>query len=335
MLVHYVSQQGLASAGERWRLFRRGFTNFCVISVGVWILLYAFYVAFPFVRNGSEVITLSKVAHLETQDIFSVGARKRILVFGDSKMLAGFNPAAYAENLPPDVESFNAGRPANSRFVVLLKHILERGTRPTHILVEVPPVDESEIGWLDYVVHDKLLVEFLFPFRTMPRDLTLFLFEARRGGGILKAYRENAHTADRMIDDKGYYFIKGQSLFAGDRLPDTYRLPTDSPDKVPSRVIDPDAPAFRELAQLSKTYGFAVIFIPTPYRVGEVATPDLSVSDALSPLGSVPGFFVAGPSHWCYEPRYFSDPTHFNQEGAALYSRRLAAVTAPLVSGGD
>jgi hypothetical protein len=335
MLAHLVSRQDLTSEDERWRSFRRGFATFCVLSVALWILLYALYVAFPFVRNGADIVTQSKVDYLETKDIFSAGARVRVLVFGDSRTLASFDPATYSENLPPDVEAFNAGRPANARFLLFLKHILDRGTRPTHVLVAVPPIDEREIGWRDYLEHDKLMIDLLFPFRTMPRDLAIFLFEARRGGGIGETYREYARTAKQMIDAKGYYFIKGQSLFPGNRLPDGYRLPTDTPDKLPPRKIDPDAPAFRELARLAEANGFAVIFIPLPYRNGEFAAPDPSVPDAPTPLGSTPGFYVAGPSHWLYEPRYFSDPVHLNPEGAALYSRRLAALTAPFFRGGN
>jgi hypothetical protein len=334
--VSYFSKRITPFADERWAPLRLGFISFCSVSALLWLILYGAYVAFPYVRNGADVIFDAKVRHLETQEIFSATARQRIVVFGDSKILAGFDPAIFGEALPADAESFNAGRPANSRFMVFLKRILERGTRPTHIFVEVPPVDERETSWLDYVRHDKKLVGLLFPFRTLPRDLTLFLFQARRNGGVVETYMDNARTAERVIEAKGYYFIKAQSLFPDDRLPDAYSLPTDSPTKAHPRVIDPEAPAFRDLVGLAATYGFKVVFIPTPYRAGEIAPPSAEdSSEGVSPVGGLPGFYVAGPSHWLYEPRYFSDPVHLNKEGAALYSRRLAALTASLVSSAD
>jgi hypothetical protein len=332
--VSYFSKHITPFVHERWAPLRSGFVSFCSASALLWLVLYGAHVGFPYIRNGADIIFDAKVRYLETQEAFSAKAQRRIIVFGDSKMLAGFDPAIFGEALPAGTESFNAGRPANSRFMVLLKRILERGTRPTHIFVEVPPVDDGETGWLDYIRHDKKLVGLLFPFRTLPRDLTLFLFQARRGGGVVESYMENARTADRVIEDKGYYFIKAQSLFPDDRLPDAYRLPTDSPTKARPRVIDPEVPAFRDLVGLAATYKFKVVFIPTPYRVGEVAPASADdSSEGVAPVGGLPGFYVAGPSHWLYEPRYFSDPVHLNKEGAALYSRRLAGLTASLVSG--
>jgi hypothetical protein len=330
--VSYFPKRITRISDDPRALLRSGFLSFCAASTVLWLILYGAYVAFPYVRNGADIISQEKVRYLETQPVFSATAHRRILVFGDSKILAGFDPAIYGEAFSSDVESFNAGRPANSRFVVLLKQILARGTRPTHIFVEVPPADERETSWLDYLRHDKKLVELLFPFRNLPRDLTLFLFQARHNG-VIETYKENGQTAERVLDDKGYYFIKAQSLFPDDRLPDNYRLPTDSATRALPRVIDPKAPAFQDLVGMAATYGFAVVFIPTPYRAGEFApASDSDKSEGVMPIDGVPGFYVAGPSHWLYEPKYFSDPVHLNKEGATLYSRRLATTTASLVN---
>jgi hypothetical protein len=284
------------------------------------------------VRNGADLVAESKVAYLESRPVFSPNAPARVLAFGNSKILAGFNPAVYDPAIAPKAESFNAGLPGKSEFIDFLKGILASGARPTHILVQSRPLDERPRTWLDYATHDKLLINLLLPFRALPRDLTLFLAAARREGGIVRAYEENALTVSQVIAARGYYFIKSQSLFPDDRLPDDYHLPTDSPKLAPLPGIEPNAPAFKELAGLSAAYGFKVIFIPSAYRIGEAAPAEAN-SEASPPLP--PGFYVAGPSHWLFETRYFSDPVHFNKEGASLYSRRLAEITAPIINRQD
>jgi hypothetical protein len=326
-----TARQGLPTAEKSWRRFRQDFLLFVVSLATIWLILYYLY---PFVRNGAETISATKVAYLESQSIFSPNSRARVLAFGNSKILAGFNPAVYDPTVGLNIESFNAGRPGNNRFLDFLRPILARGTRPTHILVLTPPPDE--LTWRDYWLHDGLIVNLLFPFRYFPRDLALFVASAPHEGGIVSSYKKNALAVTRAIADRGYFFIKGQSFFSGDRLPDDYRLPTDSPKIAPPRIIDPDAPAFKELIRLAATYGFKVIFIPTPYRTGEVAPPEpMPSKEAATQLPSTPGIYVAGPSRWLFEPRYFSDPVHLNKEGAALYSSRLAEITAPIINGQD
>lgn len=330
------SQQDLPSAPLTWGRLRQNFLLFFIASGGVWLFLYGVNSAFPFVRNGADAISASKVHYLETQQVFALDSKTRVLAFGNSRILAAFNPAIYNPIIAPGVESFNAARPGNSRFMDLLKNILANGTRPTHVLLQFPPQDDDhQETWRDYFLHDKLMVNLLFPFRELPRDLTLFLLLARNEGGIVNAYKENALTVRRVITDRGYYFIKGQSHYPGDRLPDGYHVPTDQIQRVPPRPIDPETAGFQELIGLSSKFGFKVIFIPNAYRLGEVAPPGASDYPGTRPLASVPEFYIAGPNYWVFEQRYFSDPIHLNREGAQIYSRRLAEITAAVINGQD
>jgi hypothetical protein len=314
---------------------RKDFLLFVTASGIVWIVLYSVYRAFPFVQNGADAIMARKVDFLTSQPVFSTGAKIRILAFGNSKILTGLNPAVFSAPFSSDVEIFNAARPGRSDFVVLLKRILANGTRPTHLFVQTPPSDEHEESWWDYFAHDKRLVETFFPFRNLPRDLVLFLFFSRKESGIVDSYKAAARTVDQVIADRGYYFIKGQSHFPGDRLPDDYHLPTDKPNSAPPRLIDLDASAFRELVSLSEIYRFKVIFIPAAFRIGEVVSPDPSETNRVEAMSQLPNFFIAGPPQWVFEPRYFSDAAHLNRDGARLYSRRLAELTAPVINSTD
>jgi hypothetical protein len=321
-----------SSTAREWSRFRQDFLLFLAASGIVWMLLYGVYWAFPFVQNNSAAITARKIDFLRSQPIFSAEARVRILAFGNSKILTGLDPATFRATLSSRIELFNAGRPNTTDFVILLKQILARGTRPTHLLVQTPPIDEHEESWSEFFSHDRRLVETLFPFRDFPHDLAQLLALARREGSMLNAYKEHAQAVDRVIADQGYFFVKWNALFPGGRLPDDYQLPTDLSNRDPQRVIDQEAPAFKELAGLSAIYRFKVIFIPSPFRKGEIAAPDPSQMERVEALSQVPNFFVAGPARWVLEPRYFSDPLHLNSDGARLYSRLLAELTAPVVN---
>lgn len=326
-----ISPEYLASGlRHNWQTLRRGFWLFCALSSGAWFFLYSIQVKFPYIRNGATVITEAKIDYLFSRDVFSSTAGTRVLVFGYSKILAGFEPSVFDATLGPSVESFNAARPGDGNFVYFLKRILERGTRPTHVLVPHIATDDRETSWIDYLQHDKLLVDRLFPFRTLPRDLVLFLATSARAG-IAKSYAENAESVAKVIADRGYYFIKGQSHYAEDRLPDDFRIPSDHPNRAATRPLDLGGPAFQELTRLAAAYRFDVVFIPDTYREGEVAPPDSAATRDIRPLAGTPGFFVAGPVVWLMAPRYFSDPVHLNKQGAALYSRRLAELLAPLL----
>jgi hypothetical protein len=283
---------------------------------------------------------MAKRSHSLTHPLFDNDAHIRILVFGDSKTLAAFNPKVFDDQLARDgisgkVQSVNEGLPGERRFVVYLEQLLASGIRPTHILAQFSPVEaDHETTWREWLQHDKMIVDTLFPFRTLPRNLALFIFSASEHGGISEFYRESARQAEQVIRDRGYFFIRGQSHFQGDRLPDDYRLATDTPTRAFSRAIDTTPIAFARLAALSQRYGFKVIFFPTPYRIGEFAPAPIPHS-AVAGIAAWPQFVIAGEDYWLMPPRYFSDPIHTNTSGAEIYSARLASLLAPLLQPGD
>jgi hypothetical protein len=319
---------------EPWRVFRRGVFYFALMSATVWLLLYSLYISFPYLQSGSDIVTVAKRSYSLTHPLFEDDAHIRILVFGDSKTLAAFNPRVFDDQLAQNgisgkVQSFNEGLPGERRFLIYLEKILASGTRPTHILAQYPPAPaDHETTWTEWLRHDKMIVDTLFPFRTLPRNLALFLFSAPAHGGIPEFYRESRQLAEQIMSDRGYYFIKSQSHFADDRLPDDYRLATDTPGRTFSREIDTTSVAFARLSALSQRYGFKIIFFPAPYRAGEFAPAPIRNSGAASMPGW-PQFAIAGEDYWLMPPRYFSDPIHVNVTGAEAYSARLASLLAP------
>jgi hypothetical protein len=321
---------------ESWEYFRRGLLYFALLCAAVWISLYALYIRLPYLQSGSDIVAMAKRSHSLTHPLFDNDAHIRILVFGDSKTLAAFNPRVFDDQLAQDgisgkVQSVNEGLPGESRFVIYLEQLLASGVRPTHILAQFSPVEaDHETTWSEWLQHDKMIVDTLFPFRTLPRNLALFLFSAPGHGGISEFYRESERLAEQVIRDRGYFFIKGQSHFQGDRLPDDYRLATDTPTSTLSRAIDTTSIAFARLFALSQRYGFKVIFFPAPYRTGEFAPAPIR-QPAVADIAARPEFVIAGEDYWLMPPYYFSDPIHTNTSGAEIYSARLASLLAPLL----
>jgi hypothetical protein len=319
-----------------WRKFRRGCLYFLLVSSVVWAGLESIYVSFPYLQPGSNIVSNAKRSWSLTHPLFDDDAKIRVLTFGNSKTLASFNPALFDARVAESgvsgkVQSVNEAIPGERRFVTYLDRLLSAGARPTHVLIQFPPIPEDhELSWSEWVRHDKMIVDALFPFRTMPRDFTLFVFASIGHGGIAGFYRESAQVAQQVVQDRGYYFLRGQSHFAGDRLPDDFSLPTDTPTQPGTRPIDTTSPPFVRLSDLARRYKFKVILFPPVYRTGELA-PAPTRDPVEQTLPGHPEFVILGDDYWLIPPRFFSDPVHPNVEGAEVYTGRLATLLAPLL----
>jgi hypothetical protein len=319
-----------------WRKFRNGCLYFLLASSLMWTVLESIHVRFPYLQAGSDIVSNAKRSWSLTHPVFDDDAKVRVLVFGNSKTLASFNPALFDTRVAEagvsgKVQSFNEALPGERRFVVYLDQLLSAGARPTHVLIQFPPIPEDhELTLSEWVRHDKMIVDTLFPFRTLPRDFTLFVFASFGHGGISGFYRESEQVAQQVVQDRGYYFLKGQSHFEGDRLPDDFSSPTDTPTKLGTRPIDTALPPFVRLSNLAKRYHFKVVFFPPAYRVGELAPPPTR-DPVEQTVPGYPEFILLGDDYWLMPPRFFSDPVHPNVEGADIYTTRLAALVAPLL----
>jgi hypothetical protein len=309
----------------------RSIIPFLACFVAIWAAFSGLDWWLPYIRNGADVVLQTKRSLAASQPLFSVDASPRVLAFGDSKTLAGFIPDLFDRTVGQSTRSFNLGLPGEPAFIDLLESALAAGTRPTHILVQIPPIDPAPASrWLEFSVGNHQIADRLFPFRTLPRDAVLFLFEARQRG-LRNTYDDNARQIEQMIRNRGYFFIKSQSHFPNDQLPDDYALPTDTPSIPAQRKLDPNGASFKRLMALADRYEFAVVIIPAAYRVGEYSQP--AVSDPRQPNLSVPRLRVAGPAYYLYPPKMFSDPAHLNPSAAAVYTGAVATLFKRLLSG--
>ncbi|MBR0858767.1 hypothetical protein [Bradyrhizobium liaoningense] len=289
----------------------------------VWLSFYAAYVLLPFLRPGSVVIADAKFDTLVKHPMFGPQDRYRVMMFGYSKVLSALRPRDLDAALGPRFRSYNLGLPGEVRFLPILEAALTAGNIPTHVLLTIPWDGKHEADGLTAVLHDdNKLASTLFPFRTLPRDVALFLVQNRTR--LSEAVRDVEAQRSAMLHDRGWYFIKSQSHYPGDRLPDDYALPTDHPSRTAPRVIPERSLVRDRLEQLARQHGFQVIFVPAYVRVGEAAAWPAADNARLITISEHPLVRVLGPDYFNYPPALLADPQHMNPTGAKVYTSDLA-----------
>ncbi|MBN1127143.1 MAG: hypothetical protein JXA82_19225 [Sedimentisphaerales bacterium] len=301
-----------------------------VLLLGLlWILFYFVHIQLPYIRAGHEVIYSSKIETLCPSIRFSENTRYKVVVFGNSMILSGFVPSLFdAEN--DHVRSYNLALPQEEQFLFALDFLVENNQIPTHVLLTS--------GWSDRLDEpadhgpskDGRIIEELFPFRHLPRNLTLFLLRSRSRGGVAEYYRHGKESVERMLAARGYYFIEGQSHFPDDRLPDGFRLQGDNPDLVYRRSFDTKSYVFKKLNEFHKKYNMKFYIIPTYLREGSYAKCQGENPNA-ELFTAHPWIKVLGPEYYILANPYFSDPIHANPEGARLYTQKISALCKEVI----
>ena len=298
-------------------------TVFVLLFGAVWLSLYAAYVFLPFIRPGYLVILDAKYESLAKGRMFGPEDRNRVMIFGHSKLLSGLRPRELDAAIGGGFRSYNMGLPGDVRFLPLLESALQAGNVPTHVLLTLPWDDKREADtFVDALRNDTAIANTLFPFRMLPRDVALFVFQSR--SRLADAARDVAKQRAAMLEERGWYFIKSQSHYEGDRLPDDYALPTDQSARTDPRIIPEASSSRKRLEELAGQYGFQVLFVPLFYRTGEFAAAP-SAQDARSEkISERPLMRVLGPDYFTYPPSFFADPQHMNPRGAEAYTADLA-----------
>jgi hypothetical protein len=182
----------------------------------------------------------------------------------------------------------------------------------------------------NFVPNDHELVVKLFPFRNMPRDLARFMLVAHEHGGVPEFYASSRRTIDKMMEDRGYYFISEQSRSADERLPDGFHVDTDEPESVDvARAnVSLESTELRQLRDTINQHHISCFYIPYYRRSGTVVQPpekDDAFAQIVSPNVSCK---VLGPRYFTYPPALFSDPLHLNREGARIYTLAIYQLLA-------
>jgi hypothetical protein len=300
---------------------------FVLAVAAVWVVLDVLHNSLPLIRPGSDIVYDAKFDRLARLPLFSATDRNRVMLFGNSKMLAGFRAEEFDAEMGAGTRSVNFGLPGDGRFLPLLETALSAGNVPTHVLLTFAWDDLVPKTLLDQLDDDSAIADALFPFRHMARDVATFVALHRHG--LLQGYGAAAAERERMLAQRGWYFIRSQSMYADDRLPDDYRLPTDRPAQPEPRAMPPQSLARTRLEQLARQYGFKVILVPSYARRGEEAPSPVDATRRTT-VSTDPVIEVAGPDYWLYPPADFADSTHLNPAGASLYTRDLVRLVKDL-----
>ena len=294
----------------------------------LWAAFDALFAVFPYVRNGSDVVFGAKLHWEETGTVFAPDPQAtRVLIFGNSKVLAGFLPAVFDElsrSHHGNVSSFNSGFPGSDLFLPPLQAMCARGQAPNVLLLTLPwNGDPPRRGIFHFLPDDHAVIEELFPFRNFPRDLTAFLLSAPSHGGVAAYYHESKDNERAVIEERGYHLITEQSRFAAGRLPDDFHLSSDQPLHVVPRAAPATGAQLEQLNRLVRQYKMACYYVPFYLREGEAAPAAASNQEFGALLERKTTCKLLGPDYYLYPNRFFADQTHLNQAGARVYTEAL------------
>jgi hypothetical protein len=293
-----------------------------------WAVLYGLWRGLPYLKNGSDVVFSAKLQWEHQGQVFPADpAVTRVLIFGNSKILAGFVPAWFDQMSSADhlhVSSFNSGFPGSDLFLPPLQAMCARGQAPNVLLMTLPwSRDPRPRGIFHFIPDDHAVIDGLFPFRNFLRDLTAFLLAAPSHGGVMSYYRESEANERAVIAERGYHLITEQSHFAGGRLPDDFHLASDQPMQRLPRNAPSQSTQIGQLNQLIWQYHIDCYFVPFYLREGEAAPAESRDAAFAAQVEQATPCKLLGPDYYIYPNRLFADQTHLNQAGARVYTETL------------
>ena len=296
----------------------------------VWLVLVGAWSSFPELKPGHQQVLEDKLSWLKSESLFSKDTAVRMVIFGSSKVLAGFVPETFDQLSSGRVESVNFGLPDNARYVVSnLERMLAQKKIPTHVVLTQclrsaarPESDQAS---------DDLIIESLFPFRRLARNLIEFSVRSWSAGGVGHFLDESRRQIAALRRYRGYHFIADQSIYPSHQLPDSFRSIKDQPGQQGARDCSATDPEFLKLSAMQRQFGFRVIFVPVPTRQNRLA--EAPETPKLTSVFSGSLARVLGPDYWRFPNRYFSDQAHLNPAGASLYTHRLWALLEPELLG--
>jgi hypothetical protein len=299
-----------------------------LLFVVLWAAFYGFFRGFPYLKNGSDVVFDAKLQLEQKGGVFPTDPSvTRVLIFGNSKILAGFVPAWFDQMSSANhlkVSSFNSGFPGSDLFLPPLKAMCARGQAPNVLLLTLPwSPDPPRRGVFHFIPDDHAVIDHLFPFRNLVRDLTAFLLNAPSHGGVMSYYRESEENERALIAERGYHLITEQSHFPGSRLPDDFHLASDQPMQRIPRVAPAHSTQVGQLNRLIQQYHMDCYYVPFYLRSGEAAAAAEYDAAFAAQLEHATACKLLGPDYYLYPNRLFADQTHLNQTGARVYTEAL------------
>jgi len=288
----------------------------------------------PYAQEPGYLVTATKRNAARRPGLFQ-GAKLRVAIFGDSRILSGFIPATFDSALHragyASVKSYNFGLPGESAFLADMDGMIADGNAPNLVLLTDawPASEESMTGGLLFPKNDAKLMAEIFPFRTLATDVVALLVSARLSPPrMLERYRQSEREIRLMEFDRGYHNIGMQiRQFANQQLPDALEVPTDTPDSVAVRLV-PAGPIYERLARRLASRGIVCVFVPIYYRESNFAAPPATNQSTKALLDAFPNMGVVGPDYLRFPNAQFADLVHANPAGAHRYTATVAVLVS-------
>jgi hypothetical protein len=297
-------------------------------------------------KDGASIICEAKREAVRSGKIGYQQGKTNVLFMGASGMLAGLNPEVFDSAFHDSVYSVNMALPAlpiasNYHY---LKDYLANNPAPQYIIMPLHLTFEPFLLFDTYANQglnfpDELLsyfwnvegknqvVNYLLPIHVYRASVFKYLKNRIMNPKDINQTRQrNNQIIEKMIAQKGYYFIQEQSKFPEGSLPEDYTAPSDCDTcikQMPNPFSDPYVEKFFDLTEKKN---IQVMLVTYPMRRGSLAQyPE--TPKQLKDLTKNYSHVSLPPEGWqipFYDNRYFSDPHHLNIEGSTDYTKRIA-----------
>lgn len=297
-------------------------------------------------KDGAAMVCETKREMIRTGDIHYKKGKVNVLFLGTSRVLAGIKPAYFDELTEGKTFSYNLALPglAIGSYYFVLRDYLEKNPPPRYVIMQlrinrcrnckmyyyyasqgVTTLDER-VSLFKNNQDKSIIFNFIFPFRMYKFHTVRYIYDrVLRPSRIRQTQKKNRTILNRMIKNRGYYFIEEQAVAQDNILPEGFiKEPRDSIHQASSYdpFIDPYTKLFFDLAL---EHQVNVLLVQPVYRehqylqYGEMPLQYVSILDQYSNVSMA----KEGWKLRFYKNQFFSDPVHLNKDGAVRYTREI------------
>jgi len=297
-------------------------------------------------KDGASIVCEQKRIAIRENKWEIPDGKKTVLYFGASDVLSALVPEVFDSTLNNKTYSLNLALPAlpiGPYYHALLDY-LENNDPPDYIIMTYHVANEPVLLFDSYanqgidfpgevvsyfLYHNgskNQTINYLLPCHVYRKPMFKFLYNSvAYPSDIEEKRKQNNAIIRKMIEDRGYYFIKEQSRFPEGKLPADYKEKSDCPE-YEMKIYEPDGDVFVEkFFNLTKKHNVKVLLISHPARKGKYKQFD-ELPKVLKEL-SAKYDHIYFSRNWelpFYENRYFSDPLHLNEKGAMRFTKDIA-----------
>jgi hypothetical protein len=312
-------------------------------AVVLWALDRGVLRAASVYKDGASIICESKREAVREGTLGPREGAVNVVILGDSRILAGAIPTRFDAEVGHGVYSANLALPAlptGAQLSVLRDLVARNGapryliaylradSRRTNVLFDHYAVEGGSFAEiLSHAVTRRdsaILAGYFNPIIRYDELVPQYIWDSlRRPAAIADRRAANSRVVAQMLDDRGYYYIAEQRKFPSGSLPDDFDGGPDSDDAETAYDEDPYVAAFFDFAA---SHGISVLLTEPPVRERAAPARETMPAHYHTILARYPNVHMArdGWQRKRYPNRLFSDVTHVNPQGAALFTSAMA-----------